>query len=622
MSSGGTNQLLAPGDAVGRKERLFLAFAAFAAIAPAALLAINVPPSATFLNQAAAMCGWGAFCAILASQVLRTPNVCWLRADGGLRALLFALALLIAACALSFVANGLPASMALSAIGLLAAAGLVAVVGAATMAAGGGVAAFRALCIALVVAGVLSVAVGMVQVFAPAWADGQWIASTSLEGRASGNLRQPNHLSSLLLWSLVAALWLFESRDDRRGQPGRIALLVLMVGCIFGLVLSGSRTGMLGVLVLAVWGALDGTLSRRSRWVLCVSPLIYALCWGGLATWADLTGHVFGGAARLRSETDISSSRFGIWSDTLGLIAQHPWFGVGWGEFNLAWSLTPFPHRPGAFFDHTHNLLLQWAVELGVPLALLVTALMSWALWRGWRASCHSAMATPNRERALLLRAAWMMVLLVACHSLLEYPLWYAYFLLPAAFALGLCLGADGLGQGLQGPASRASTQRAQPVQQRVTARGAAWLTAALMLMAGGLASVMDYLPVVAIFEPADDAPPLADRIAEGRRSWLFSHHADYAAATTSQSPAEVLSAMHGAKHFLLDTRLMVAWANALAEAGDIERARHIAARLREFRNAGSKGFFAPCEAEPEPGVEPPFQCVAPSRPMDYRDFR
>ena len=274
----------------------------------------------------------------------------------------------------------------------------------------------------------------MVQVFAPEWADGEWIAGTSLEGRASGNLRQPNHLSSLLLWSLVGALWLSESLEGKRLRLARAGLIALMVGFIFGLVLSASRTGMLGVLALAAWGALDSTLSRRSRLMLCMSPLIYALCWGGLTTWAHLSGHVFGGAARLRSETDISSSRFGIWSDTLGLIAQHPWFGVGWGEFNLAWSLTPFPHRPGAFFDHTHNLLLQWVVELGVPVATVVAALLSWAMWRAWCASCLSASA-PDRERALLLRAAWMMVLLVAWHSLLEYPLWYAYFLLPAAFA-------------------------------------------------------------------------------------------------------------------------------------------------------------------------------------------
>ena len=76
----------------------------------------------------------------------------------------------------------------------------------------------------------------------------------------------------------------------------------------------------------------------------------------------------FGGGARL-GEGDISSSRFGIWRNTLALIRAHPWLGVGFGEFNFAWTLTPFPGRPVAFFDHTHNLPLQLAVELGLPLA-------------------------------------------------------------------------------------------------------------------------------------------------------------------------------------------------------------------------------------------------------------
>ncbi len=45
-----------------------------------------------------------------------------------------------------------------------------------------------------------------------------------------------------------------------------------------------------------------------------------------------------------------------------------------------------------------------------------------------------------------LQRAALVMVLMVTLHSLLEYPLWYSYFLLPTSFAFGLCLAepADG----------------------------------------------------------------------------------------------------------------------------------------------------------------------------------
>jgi len=74
------------------------------------------------------------------------------------------------------------------------------------------------------------------------------------------------------------------------------------------------------------------------------------------------------------------------------------------------------------------------------------------------------------------------------------------------------------------------------------------------------------------------------------------------------------------ASHYLLDTRLMVAWAEALAQSGDIERARHLAARLREFRNPAADEFFAPCaDATLQPR---PFQCDAPSRALDWRDFR
>ena len=37
-------------------------------------------------------------------------------------------------------------------------------------------------------------------------------------------------------------------------------------------------------------------------------------------------------------------------------------------------------------------------------------------------------------------RSAFVMVLLMALHSQLEYPLWYAYFLLPCAWAWGFAL--------------------------------------------------------------------------------------------------------------------------------------------------------------------------------------
>ena len=194
-----------------------------------------------------------------------------------------------------------------------------------------------------------------------------------------GNLRQPNHLSSLLLWAGIATVALVDLR-----RLGRRAGAAVLAALVFAVVLTASRTGLLSVLLLALWGGVDRRLARPTRQLLLAAPLVYALCWLGLAQWAAASHHAFGGSARL-AETDISSSRFGIWSNTLALIRRQPWTGVGFGEFNLAWTLTPFPGRPVAFFDHTHNLPLQLAVELGLPLGGAVMALLLWALLRGLR---------------------------------------------------------------------------------------------------------------------------------------------------------------------------------------------------------------------------------------------
>jgi len=556
-------------------------------MAAPALLAFNLPPSATFFNQAAALVGWGGFLVLVADAAPLRRRL----GSSGLTALLAALALLLASSLASPLWAGLPSALALSGAGLVLAAALAALVGASAQSAGRGVTAFRALCIGMVIAGVASSLVGIVQVFAPQWPDGDFIARTYIAGRAVGNMRQPNHLSSLLVWATIAAVWLAETGVFKRWVGSALALLF-----IFVIVLSASRTGTVSVGLLAVWSLLDKRLSRPTRLLLLCAPVAYGLFWLGTSAWADYSHHVFGGETRFSTKGDISSSRWGIWSNTLALIAMHPWAGVGFGEFNFAWTLTPFPGRPVAFFDHTHNIILQFAVELGLPLATAVLALLAWALFSAWRGAQDSAR-----------RAALVMVLMILLHSLLEYPLWYAYFLLPAAFAFGLCLGRPE-----DAPAAAATGKTTRPLL----------MIASLLLMLGGIASVADYSRVVAIFAPAEGAPPLAQRIASGQRSVFFAHQADYAAATTTERPADAMDSFQRAPHNLLDARLMIAWAKALDEAGDTERARYIAQRLQEFHNDGAEEFFAPCADKTTPAAPLPFQCVAPTRSFSYEDFR
>jgi len=213
------------------------------------------------------------------------------------------------------------------------------------------------------------------------------------------------------------------------------------------------------------------------------------------------------------------------------------------------------------------------------------------------------------------------MVLLIGLHSLLEYPLWYAYFLLPTAFAWGLALGLPGGAGATQasGPPALEATAAAKGLQ-------APWLRAGagVLCVAGALLALFDYLRVAEIFAARRGAAPLEKRIEAGKHSLFFAHHAHYAAATVSDTPAQELASFNIATHHLLDTRLMMAWAQAYAQAGDLERARHLAQRLREFRNPASAEFLAECDKARAEGVATsalPFQCTPPARPLTWQAF-
>jgi O-antigen ligase len=556
-----------------------------AALAPG-LLALNLPPSATVFNQAAAWLAWGLVAVYGVRSVLQPARAAAQLASP----LLLALTLLALSALASWGLGELPAALAGSNAGTLAAAALVALLGAG-MARQPGLAGlwFGA----WLAAGLVSALLGCIQVLAPEWADGDFIARTGAGGRASGNLRQPNHLASLLLWGVVALVPLVESGAWSRTALRRAGAVAAMALLMLALMLTGSRTGVVGVVVLTGWALLDRRLSGFSRALLGAAPLMFGAAWL-LVDWAS-AGPAVGAAQRL-GQSDLSTGRWAIWRDTLALIAAHPLSGVGYGEFNLAWTLTPFPERSPQFFDHTHNLPLQLLVELGLPLGGAVLWLLLWALWQAW-----TRVRLSHGDDGPAARALFVMVLLMGVHSQFEYPLWYAHFLLPTAFAWGACLG-------LSAPAHATQPWR--------------WpLAAGVALVLGASVMVWDFKRVSAIFQPADDGATLVERIHEGQRSWFFAHHADYARITALDDALPPASAeFRRASHYLLDTRLLAAWSNAYAREGDLERARWVADRLRELQQDAAEPYFAPC-ADAASAVKP-HQCTAAARAFTWQDFR
>ncbi len=554
------------------------------------LVAYALQPVASAFNQLSGLLCWGAVVVVLAMRPgqRRIPPAAW------------ALMVLLGAALATPQRATAPWTLPLINAGFLIES-LVLMLCTARLAPADRELTFRGLALGLLVAGVLSVVVCLLQVLAPGWTGNALVAYSGLVGRAIGNVRQPNLLASLLVCAAVAAVYCAE----RGGwaERGRGWWLSATLGAlVLGVVLSASRTGLLGVALLLLWGVLDRRLSRLSRWALMTTPLMLALCFGLMSAWAHFGAHAFGAETRLSTEGATSQSRMLIWRDVWTLALQHPWLGVGWGELNWAWTLSPFPDRKSTFLDNAHNLPLHLAAELGFPLALLVLGLLGWSLWQIVK-GIRDEGGAEGPESSLMLRSGLLLLLVVAIHSLLEYPLWFVYFLMPCAAVLGLCVP----------PNAKAGEMRANsPVLA----------LAGLILVWATTSAAREYLAISKMYLPsATRQMTVFEGIATVQRSFFFRDHGDYAAAITLAPGPYSLQSAQRAGHRLIGGQLLKAWAEALHATGHEDQARYLAARLKEFRLPEYQTWFAACNAVPA-GRSVPFQCATPQGRYDYTSFR
>jgi hypothetical protein len=112
---------------------------------------------------------------------------------------------------------------------------------------------------------------------------------------------------------------------------------------------------------------------------------------------------------------------------------------------------------------------------------------MVYALWQALRNAIADGHATATAYPVQ--RAAFVIVFLVTVHSMLEYPLWYSYFLLPTAFAFGLCLERPEQSAGAALAARAAEGSITRP-----------YVLAAMFLILGATLAVYDYMRAVVIF--------------------------------------------------------------------------------------------------------------------------
>jgi hypothetical protein len=171
--------------------------------------------------------------------------------------------------------------------------------------------------------------------------------------------------------------------------------------------------------------------SRSNRRLLGVCALALVACI--ILPWLDsllFEPTLSTAASRLGSSEISAEERPRIWKAALLMFLDSPLLGVGfrqfgWHHFELNAAM-PEPRMLG-FTDHAHNLPLHILAEFGL-VGLVLLAVFA-ALWIG---------GLVRQQRTPAHWWVCAMALVLGVHSMLEYPLWYTFFLGVAGVLLGL----------------------------------------------------------------------------------------------------------------------------------------------------------------------------------------
>lgn len=415
-------------------------------------------------------------------------------------------------------------------------------------------------------AAAISALMGLVQYLGGSSSMAPWISVTSA-GEAYANLRQRNQYATLTSIGLAATLWLAACQRDRDANPRwlDLAFAVLLAA---GNAASSSRTGALQLLLLTLlaglWGLWRHVAVRR---LLLAAGLTYLTALLVLPVMIGQPSEEVGMLARLREGETVCGSRYPLWTNVLHLIGLRPWLGWGWGELDYAHFITPYPgERFCELLDNAHNLPLHLAVELGLPVTLLILALVTRWVWR----------RQPWREMDAVRQAAWAVIALLALHSMFEYPLWYGPFQLALGLGLSLLIVR-------RTPAGKTDAG---------TGRRDLLLVTSICLLLGYLA--WDYHRISQIYLPAEQraAAYREDPWRHARDSWVFRKQVDFAEySVTPLTPANALM-LHDMGETLLHYSPEARVVEKLIESATLlGRGEEAAFYLERFRAAYPKDY-------------------------------
>lgn len=290
------------------------------------------------------------------------------------------------------------------------------------------------LCYSLVVGAILQSCIGLIQY-------NNWIGyfhgyifydSAHPNTNIFGHFGQRNHYAHYLSWAVFALIYLTCIR--------KISIYVyvgLLSWLIFSITIASSRSvfiyfGIASLISFVYWLNKRADKQVRLIFFLIFSASIYLIAveyiYPLLQTLMH-TSQISSGLERISSDSH-AGRRLVEWEKAWMVFKQHPLWGYGWNEYAKQSVLLHhlFPHAPlnDGLFTNSHNLITQLLAETGIIGTLIIVIGLITAIWRIIKDS--------SLESIIIL----CMTGTTLSHSMLEYPLWYLYFLIPLVMFLAI----------------------------------------------------------------------------------------------------------------------------------------------------------------------------------------
>lgn len=247
------------------------------------------------------------------------------------------------------------------------------------------------------------------------------VAALAPGDRPYANFSQANNFATACFLGVCALAWLFDGQ-----RIGRLTWYPIASLLFVGMVLSGSRTAWLQFSLLLPVLLLRTQSNVRPH--IGAALVVFILL---SIAWPTLNEAVLLSAPRGSIDQAHLDLRMPLWVALADSVGQEPWWGWGWQQVAKAQLAGALDHAPlQRYFEHSHNLVLDLLLWAGIPIGGTIALLIGLALFRQARA-------------ALDQRGLWLMagVLGLLVHAMLEFPLEYAYFLIPFGLTIGLLHG-------------------------------------------------------------------------------------------------------------------------------------------------------------------------------------